>query len=86
LADEAVAVMISFHSHEDRLVKHALRSDPALRVLTKRPVVAGEVECDRNRRARSAKLRAAVRVPRGTERQPDDGHGYDDGYDAEVSE
>ncbi|MET0384807.1 MAG: 16S rRNA (cytosine(1402)-N(4))-methyltransferase RsmH, partial [Polyangiales bacterium] len=29
LADEAVAVLISFHSHEDRLVKHALRADPS---------------------------------------------------------
>jgi 16S rRNA (cytosine1402-N4)-methyltransferase len=68
------------------LVKHALRSDPALRVLTKRPVVAGDAECERNRRARSAKLRAAVRVVRGTERTPDSGYGYDERYDAEVSE
>jgi 16S rRNA (cytosine1402-N4)-methyltransferase len=64
LADDAVAVLISFHSHEDRLVKHTLREDPALRVLTKRPVVANEEECARNRRARSAKLRAAARIDR----------------------
>jgi 16S rRNA (cytosine1402-N4)-methyltransferase len=64
LADEAVAVLISFHSHEDRLVKHALRGNPELRVLTKRPVVADEAESARNRRARSAKLRAALRVSR----------------------
>ena len=64
LSDEAVAVLISFHSLEDRLVKHGLRSDPLLTVLTKRPIIPGEEECARNRRARSAKLRAAARRPR----------------------
>jgi 16S rRNA (cytosine1402-N4)-methyltransferase len=67
LADEAVAVLISFHSHEDRLVKHGLRSDPLLTVLTKRPIIPGESEQSRNRRARSAKLRAAARRPRADE-------------------
>jgi 16S rRNA (cytosine1402-N4)-methyltransferase len=60
-------VVISFHSLEDRIVKHTLRalersSEAALRVLTKKPVMAGEAELDRNPRARSAKLRAAERV------------------------
>lgn len=59
-------VVISFHSLEDRIVKHTLRalaqSDAALRILTKRPVVAGDDEVQRNPRARSAKLRAAERV------------------------
>jgi 16S rRNA (cytosine1402-N4)-methyltransferase len=64
LADEAVAVLISFHSLEDRLVKHGLRSDPLLTVLTKRPIIPGDEEQARNRRARSAKLRAAARRPR----------------------
>lgn len=64
LADEAVAVLISFHSLEDRLVKHGLRSDPLLTVLTKRPIIAGDDEQARNRRARSAKLRAAARCLR----------------------
>jgi 16S rRNA (cytosine1402-N4)-methyltransferase len=67
LADEAVAVLISFHSLEDRLVKHALRNDARLRVLTKRPVIANEEEQARNRRARSAKLRAAARCSRANE-------------------
>ena len=67
LADAGVAVLISFHSQEDRLVKHALRSDPLMRVLTKRPVVPTDAECARNRRARSAKLRAASRIPREAE-------------------
>jgi 16S rRNA (cytosine1402-N4)-methyltransferase len=64
LSDEAVAVLISFHSLEDRLVKHGLRSDPLLTVLTKRPIIPGDEEQARNRRARSAKLRAAARRPR----------------------
>jgi 16S rRNA (cytosine1402-N4)-methyltransferase len=59
-------VVISFHSLEDRIVKHTLRAlaqtDAALRILTKRPVVAGDDEVHRNPRARSAKLRAAERV------------------------
>jgi 16S rRNA (cytosine1402-N4)-methyltransferase len=67
LADEAVAVLISFHSLEDRLVKHGLRSDPLLSVLTKRPIIAGDEESARNRRARSAKLRAAARTARAAE-------------------
>ncbi len=54
-----VAAIISFHSLEDRLVKHAFRNEEALQVLTKRPVTASEEECARNPRARSAKLRAA---------------------------
>jgi 16S rRNA (cytosine1402-N4)-methyltransferase len=60
-------VVISFHSLEDRIVKHALRAlergnDVTLKVLTKKPVRAGEAELDLNPRARSAKLRAAERV------------------------
>lgn len=70
LADEAVAVIISFHSLEDRLVKHGLRSDPLLTVLTKRPIIAGDAESARNRRSRSAKLRAAARRPRASELEP----------------
>jgi 16S rRNA (cytosine1402-N4)-methyltransferase len=57
---------ITFHSLEDRVVKHTLRAlqagDVGLRVLTKRPVVPSETEVARNPRARSAKLRAAERV------------------------
>jgi 16S rRNA (cytosine1402-N4)-methyltransferase len=60
-------VVITFHSLEDRIVKHTLRAlertEAVVRVLTKKPVTAGEVELDRNPRARSAKLRAAERLP-----------------------
>jgi 16S rRNA (cytosine1402-N4)-methyltransferase len=59
--------VISFHSLEDRIVKHTLRAlsgkdDPALVVLTKKPQVPSREESDRNPRSRSAKLRAAQRV------------------------
>lgn len=62
LAVGGVFAVISFHSHEDRLVKWAFREDPRLEPLTKRPVVASEAELSRNPRARPAKLRAARRV------------------------
>jgi 16S rRNA (cytosine1402-N4)-methyltransferase len=54
-------VAISFHSLEDRIVKHSFREDERLEVLTRKPVVPGEAETQRNARARSAKLRAAQR-------------------------
>ncbi|HEY8315013.1 MAG TPA: 16S rRNA (cytosine(1402)-N(4))-methyltransferase RsmH [Candidatus Baltobacteraceae bacterium] len=54
-------VAISFHSLEDRIVKHALRADDRVEVLTRKPIVADEAELERNARARSAKLRAAKR-------------------------
>jgi 16S rRNA (cytosine1402-N4)-methyltransferase len=58
-------VIISFHSLEDRRVKHALREGERrgiYRVLTKKPVTASAAEVGRNPRSRSAKLRAAERV------------------------
>lgn len=54
-------VVISFHSLEDRIVKHYIKRDTSLKVLTKRPVVPGPGETVFNPRARSAKLRAAVK-------------------------
>ncbi|MEM9353885.1 MAG: 16S rRNA (cytosine(1402)-N(4))-methyltransferase RsmH [Planctomycetota bacterium] len=53
--------IISFHSLEDRLVKHAFRDDPRLDVVTRRPVTASDSESQRNPRSRSAKLRVAER-------------------------
>jgi 16S rRNA (cytosine1402-N4)-methyltransferase len=58
-------VIISFHSLEDRMVKDAFREGVKqghYRLLTKKPVTAGEEEIARNPRARSAKLRAAERT------------------------
>jgi 16S rRNA (cytosine1402-N4)-methyltransferase len=54
-------VAISFHSLEDRIVKQTFREDERLEVLSKRPVLPDESEVAENRRARSAKLRAAQR-------------------------
>jgi 16S rRNA (cytosine1402-N4)-methyltransferase len=63
LAVDGRMVVITFHSLEDRIAKHTLRAlqneDFGLRIRTKRPVVPGEAEIERNPRARSAKLRAA---------------------------
>lgn len=54
--------LISFHSLEDRLVKHTLRENESLKVLTKKPIIATALELDTNPRARSAKLRWALRI------------------------
>jgi 16S rRNA (cytosine1402-N4)-methyltransferase len=57
-------VVISFHSLEDRIAKDSLREGARQgiwEVLTKKPVIAGEDEMERNPRSRSAKLRAAER-------------------------
>lgn len=52
------AVVISFHSLEDRIAKRAFRDGP-WDVLTRKPVTATETEEQQNPRSRSAKLRAA---------------------------
>ncbi|MEH2243102.1 16S rRNA (cytosine(1402)-N(4))-methyltransferase RsmH [Nostoc sp.] len=54
--------IISFHSLEDRPVKHGLRNSPLLKVLTKKPIIALEEEIQRNPRSRSAKLRIAQKL------------------------
>lgn len=68
LAPGGRLAVISFHSLEDRIVKRFLatvagnRYDAELQLLTKRPVTAGPHEIVFNPRARSAKLRAAVKT------------------------
>ena len=59
LIPEGRIAIISFHSLEDRPVKHGLRNSPSLRVLTKKPIIATEEEIKENPRSRSAKLRIA---------------------------
>ena len=61
LSEGGRLVIISFHSLEDRIVKHAMRGDARLRVLTKKPIEADELELSSNPRSRSAKLRVAER-------------------------
>jgi 16S rRNA (cytosine1402-N4)-methyltransferase len=69
-------VVITFHSLEDRIVKHTLRAlaprsrvaeGGPLRILTKKPITPELDEVERNPRARSAKLRAAECVASGLE-------------------
>lgn len=70
-------VVISYHSIEDRIVKNFLRSgnvegkiesdfygvvQKPFKAITKKPIVPSEEETERNPRARSAKMRVAVKV------------------------
>lgn len=60
--------MITFHSLEDRLVKNWLREtasygeESEIEILNRRPITAGDEELFINPRARSAKLRAAIKL------------------------
>lgn len=59
--------VISFHSLEDRIVKHTFRAlsaqaDGLLEILTKRPQLPTDEEINRNPRSRSAKLRVIQRM------------------------
>lgn len=53
--------VITFHSLEDRIVKHTFREDDRLQVITKKVITATDAEIKANPRARSAKLRIAQR-------------------------
>ena len=63
LVPGGVLAVISFHSLEDRVVKRRLRDRDCWQLLNKKPIVPSEGELERNRRSRSAKLRAARRLP-----------------------
>ena len=63
LATGGRMVVIAFHSLEDRLVKQAFRNAQVWECLTRSPLEASEAEVGGNPRARSARLRAARRLP-----------------------
>ncbi|ELS03047.1 S-adenosyl-methyltransferase MraW [Xenococcus sp. PCC 7305] len=54
--------IISFHSLEDRIVKHGFRNHEHLKVITKKPLYPQDDEQRTNPRSRSAKLRFAKKI------------------------
>ncbi|OGX23148.1 MAG: 16S rRNA (cytosine(1402)-N(4))-methyltransferase [Omnitrophica WOR_2 bacterium RIFCSPHIGHO2_02_FULL_45_21] len=61
----AAVCVLSFHSLEDRIVKHNFRENAQrgiYRLITKKPLVPADEEIKENPRSRSAKMRAAVRI------------------------
>lgn len=59
--------VISFHSGEDRIIKHFFRKeiakeDPKIKLINKKPIIASESEVKKNPRSRSAKLRVVEKI------------------------
>ena len=58
-------IIISFHSLEDRIVKHCFKASSKngeLSILTKKPIMSSKIEQASNSRSKSAKLRCAVKI------------------------
>jgi 16S rRNA (cytosine1402-N4)-methyltransferase len=64
LASGGRLAVITFHSLEDRIVKHYFQSLPrdGATIITSKPIVPSEAELTVNRRARSAKLRVIEKI------------------------
>lgn len=62
LRPESRIVVISYHSLEDRIVKQFFKQQKKINILTKKPITPGIDEIKKNNKARSAKLRAAIKI------------------------
>ena len=62
LKPNGIIGIISFHSLEDRIVKHGFKNSELLKVITKKPIIPQEAEIKENPRSRSAKLRFALKL------------------------
>ena len=65
LKNDGRLVVMSYHSLEDRIVKHFIKNSALLERQHKKPLVARDEEIAQNPRARSAKLRVAVKRENG---------------------
>jgi 16S rRNA (cytosine1402-N4)-methyltransferase len=57
--------VISFHSLEDRIVKHFFKEQSKLgklKIITKKPIIPTSEEVEKNPRSRSAKMRVAMKI------------------------
>ena len=58
-------VVISYHSVEDRIVKHKLKDlkqNDMIKLIYKKPLTPSDIEIDQNKRARSAKMRVGEKI------------------------
>lgn len=62
LRPSGIAAILSFHSLEDRFVKHCFQVRALWKRHSSKPMVPSSSECEHNPRARSAKLRVATRT------------------------
>ena len=65
LKKDGKIIIISFHSLEDRIVKHCFKASSKngeLSILTKKPIMSSKIEQASNSRSKSAKLRCAVKI------------------------
>lgn len=62
LDSQGKIAVISFHSLEDRIVKEFFKQESSLKAMTKKPITPSESEIKSNPRARSAKLRVAIKL------------------------